>query len=426
MASLVFVHGIGSRKTTDGSEHPYDVTFRAIGWELFRKKIEWTPVKCQWGDDLGAKLHAGGKSFPSYDGKLAVPAEPDDPIGVWRVLLEDPTFELRALATMTQTGAKGGAPAAAGASGPAVAGPPGGAFAGPPGGAAGGPPGGAIPASVALKARLDGGLTPAGPLQVLLKDSGLEACFAEAVAKVRTAPETPGAISHPQAFRALARAIVAETVRRGMDRGIPPPGGAVLQVMADRTEELLQTGQLFGIPDWAKKALAGWLTNKGARERAALLDAATPLAGDVIVYQAHGHIIRERIREAVSGAAGPVAILAHSLGGIAAAEALVEDAALRNRVRKLITAGSQSGFFYEIDALRTLPYGTDLPPDFPNWLSFWDPRDFLSFKIDGVFTGGRKRRDVRINSELPFPASHSGYWRQSSMWEEVRDFLKEA
>ncbi|QQO12415.1 hypothetical protein JJB99_23380 [Bradyrhizobium diazoefficiens] len=409
MGSLVFVHGIGSRKTTDGSEHPYDVTFRAIGWELFRKKIEWTLVKCQWGDDLGAKLHASGKSFPTYDGRLAVSAEPDDPLGIWRVLLEDPTFELRALVTMAQSGAKSGAPAVAG----------------PPGSAAAGPPGGAIPASVVLQTRLAAGLAPTGPLLVLLKDSGLEACFAEAVAKVRAAPETPGATSHPQAFRALARAIVAQTVRRGMDLGIPPPGGADLQVMVDRTEELLHAGQLFGVTDWAKKALAGWLTNKGARERAALLGAATPLAGDVIVYQAHGDLVRNRIREVVSAAAEPIAILAHSLGGVAATEALVEDASMRSRVRKLITAGSQPGFFYEIDALRTLPYGTKLPTNFPDWLSFWDPRDFLSFKIDGVFTGGGTRRDTRVDSELPFPASHSGYWRQSSMWEEVRDFLKE-
>jgi hypothetical protein len=400
MGSLVFVHGIGSRKATDGGEHPYDVTCRAIGWELFRKSIEWKLVKCQWGDDLGARLHADGKSFPPYEGKLAVAGEPDDPAGMWRVLLEDPSFELRALATMLQSGAVRGAPIASG------------------------PPGTAIPASVALQARLAAGLTPKGPLLDQLKQFGLEACFAQAVANVRTAPETQGAIPHPQAFRALARAIVARTVRCGMDLGVPPPGRADLDVMVQHTEQLLQDGQLFGIPDWAKKALAGWLTGKGARERAALLEAATPLAGDVIVYQAHGDRIRERIREVVAQAPEPVAILAHSLGGVAATEALSEDATTRGRVKKLITAGSQPGFFYEIDALRTLPYGGHLPDGFPDWLNFWDPRDFLSFVVDGVFTGGGTRRDVQVDSGLPFPASHSGYWRQSSVWEAVRDFLK--
>lgn len=401
MGSLVFVHGIGSRKATDGSEHPYDVTYRAIGWELFRKKIQWNLVKCQWGDDLGARLHAEGRSFPPYEGRLAVVGEPDDPAGIWRVLLEDPNFELRALATMLQSGGTQSSPIASG------------------------PPGTAVPASVALRTRLAAGLAPQGPLLQRLQQYELETCYAQAVVDVRTAPETQVAISHPQAFRALARAIVAHAVRRGMDLGVPPPGRDDLDLMVQQTEQLLQDGQLFGIPDWAKKALAGWLTSKGARERAALLEAATPLAGDVIVYQAHGGRIRDRIRQVVSRAPEPVAVLAHSLGGVAATEALAEDATTRARVKKLITAGSQPGFFYEIDALRTLPYGIQLPSGFPDWLNFWDPRDFLSFVVDGVFTGGGLRKDIRVDSGLPFPASHSGYWRQSSVWEAVGDFLKE-
>jgi hypothetical protein len=402
MGSLVFVHGIGSRAATDGGEHPYDATCRAIGWELFFKKIEWKLVKCQWGDELGARLRADGKSFPPYEGKLAVAGEPDDAAGVWRILLDDPSFELRALATMLKSGAaaQGVAPV-------------------PPG-----PPGATIPPSVALQARLAAGITPAGPLLEQLKRFELEGCFGRAVDAVKADPETQGAVPHPQAFRAIARAIVARTVRCGVDLGIPPPGGADLELMVQNLEPLLREGQLFGIPDWAKKALAGWLTSKGERQRAVLLSAASPLAGDVIVYGVHGNRIRDRIREVVAHAPEPVAILAHSLGGIAAAETLAEDPATRERVKRFITVGSQSGFFYEIDALCTLPFGTRLPSDFPDWLNFWDPRDFLSFVVDGVFTGGGTRTDVRADSGLPFPASHSGYWRQSIVWERVKDFLK--
>jgi hypothetical protein len=402
MGSLVFVHGIGCRAATDGREHPYDVTCRAIGWELFYNGIGWEIVKCQWGDDLGARLHAGGKSFPPYEGKLAIAREPDDPAGIWKVLFKDPSFELRALAAMLKSSATQGKQILSG------------------------PPGTTMPTSVALQVRLAAGIAPRGPLLDQLKRFELEACFARAVDDVRADPEMQSAMPHPQAFRAIARAIVARTVRCGMDFGMPPPGGADLHLMVQNIEELLQEGQLFGVPDWAKKALAGWLTGKGERERAALLAAASPLAGDVIIYAAHGDRIRERIREVVARAAEPIAILAHSLGGVAAAEMLSEDATSRGRVKKLITAGSQPGFFYEIDALRALPYGRPLPETFPDWLNFWDPRDFLSFVIEEVFTGGGGRRDVRIDSALPFPASHSGYWRQAAMWETVKDFLKEA
>lgn len=125
----------------------------------------------------------------------------------------------------------------------------------------------------------------------------------------------------------------------------------------------------------------------------------------------------------IAEAPEPVAVLAHSLGEVATAEVLCETPALRQRVKKFITAGSQPSYFYEIDSLRTLPFGQPLPADFPDWLNFWDPRDFLSFLVAPVFAGGGARTDVEIKSGLPFPASHSGYWRQLTTWNEVKDFL---
>jgi hypothetical protein len=65
MGSLVFVHGIGVRAPTDGGEHPFEATCRAIQWELFFADIPWKLVKCGWGDDLGAHLRADGKSIRS-------------------------------------------------------------------------------------------------------------------------------------------------------------------------------------------------------------------------------------------------------------------------------------------------------------------------------------------------------------------------
>jgi hypothetical protein len=244
---------------------------------------------------------------------------------------------------------------------------------------------------------------------------------------VQAARETADAIRHPQAARAIARAIVANTVQIGLGEGIRPPGLAGLDDLAVDTEQILRPAQLGAIRDYARLAFAGigarLATRWGVGQRETLPLGVTPIAGDVIYYQAHGERIRARIHETVAKAPGPVALMAHSLGGIASVEAMCENPDTRKRVKKFVTAGSQSGFFYEIDALRTLPFGQALPDDFPDWLNFWDSRDFLSFVTKDVFSGGGSRTDVEIESGLPFPASHSGYWRQSLTWQRVKTFL---
>jgi hypothetical protein len=390
VGSLVFVHGIGVRAREDGGQHPFDATCKAIRYELTLNQIERTLIPCNWGDDLGAKLLADGSSIPGLVGKLAVAALPDDPAGLWAALLDDPTFELRALAAM------GATPAAA--------------------------PPGHRPPWLEINAHL-AGLKASGLLEQRLERLDLHPAFERAVHEVRADPATAIALQHPQAARAIGRAVVARMMRIALEEGIPLPPMIELEKIATGTEQLLREGQLAGIGDWAKEVIMAWATSWGDRRRATLTSAATPTAGDVLLYQAHGEVIRTRIREIAAEAPQPVAVLAHSLGGIAAVETLCEDAALRTRVTKLVTAGSQSGLFYELDVLRKLPFGTPLAPDFPEWLNFWDPRDFLSFLVEPVFNGGRARRDVEVNSGLPFPASHSGYWRQSTTWDEIKSFL---
>ena len=395
MGSLVFVHGIGVRAPTDGGKHPLDATCQAIEWELYLKKIEWKLIKCVWGDDLGARLPANAKSIPKPRGRLGVAALPDDPAGLWEILLNDPTFELRALAAMP-----------AGGIGVAPLGPP-----------------GVRPAWVDLQQRLAAGIQPTEALEKQLKRFAVQDCYRRAVAEVQADPAVAAAIMSPEAPRAIARAIVARTLRIALQEGIPVPGLDDVEAIVSDTEQLLRPAQLGGIGDWAGSVLLGWGTSWGARRRDTLSTQATPIAGDVIYYQAHGDRIRERIRTVIAEAPEPVAVLAHSLGGVATAEVLCETPALRQRVKKFITAGSQPSYFYEIDSLRTLPFGQPLPADFPDWLNFWDPRDFLSFLVAPVFAGGGARTDVEIKSGLPFPASHSGYWRQLTTWNEVKDFL---
>jgi hypothetical protein len=147
MGSLVFVHGIGVR--APAGKDPYET---------------------RSGDDLGAKLAGGGNSFPKRTGQLAVVAQPEDPAALWDLLLDDPSFELRALAAMLIE-----MPTAA------VTGPP-----------------GQAPPWVVLQQRLNGGLVPAGQLAVKLKTFELEAPFAAAVKEVQADPAAKNAIRHPQ------------------------------------------------------------------------------------------------------------------------------------------------------------------------------------------------------------------------------------
>ena len=115
--------------------------------------------------------------------------------------------------------------------------------------------------------------------------------------------------------------------------------------------------------------------------------AITPAIGDILHYQAVGRDIRQLIREKLKSIESDVFILAHSLGGMACFELMVEarrdgvDDRL-NQVKELITAGSQAPLLYEFNALQTLRKGSPLPADFPKWINLYDENDLLSYRAD--------------------------------------------
>ncbi|MGH7471395.1 MAG: hypothetical protein ACRENP_25885 [Longimicrobiales bacterium] len=91
------------------------------------------------------------------------------------------------------------------------------------------------------------------------------------------------------------------------------------------------------------------------RRRGDLMDGASPMVGDILLYQCRGHRIRDFLSRRIREVTPPVVILAHSLGGVAAVDLLVQDD-LSERVALLVTAGSQAPYFYEINALASLEY----------------------------------------------------------------------
>ena len=406
---MIFVHGTGVRA------QGFNQTYVQVQEQVAKLKGKCEVCPCFWGEALGAQLHFGGKSIPDYDATKS--AEAEDPateeeamLTLWRLLFLDPLFEFR---LMSDRWTKGGA----------------GAF-------------GVSPLEKRLQAPLD--TRPrAATLRALLPKLELERAYEQAVEWLRKEPEFKKSVGDDRAPLIVARALVArmaELTAIEWENFLSPlkvnPGlrNALVEAIAQALTE-----QTYGLlSDLAAAVLkplaAGVGTHYVRRHRGEVSDASAPAAGDILLYQARGGPIRDRIRAAIAGAEPPVVLLAHSLGGIACVDLLAEgeDAAHpgKGRVSLLITAGSQAPYFYEIGALQSLPVTAAtpnvpldqrLPKHFPAWLNFYDPRDFLSYQGQTLF--GQKITDKRVNNGLAFPDSHSGYWSNSEVWATIGQHL---
>jgi len=223
---------------------------------------------------------------------------------------------------------------------------------------------------------------------------------------------------------ASAHALVATLQQQLADDNMPALSIQCRDELVDTCVNSLG-GRELGVKDWITSRLVGfglrWATAKARREREALFSAAYPAAGDILLYQARGQAIRDFIAQQVLACGDGVAILAHSLGGIACVDLLVERAL--PQVELLVTAGSQAPFLYEIGALSQLPCGDPLPAHFPRrWLNFYDLNDLLSYSAARLFKGVAE--DVRVDSGQPFPDSHSAYWTQPALWQALGPALK--
>lgn len=158
--------------------------------------------------------------------------------------------------------------------------------------------------------------------------------------------------------------------------------------------------------------------------RAGASRAIAPAVGDILHYQAVGQKVRDLIRVKIQSIPNDVFILAHSLGGIACFELMVE--ARResqdslNMVKALITAGSQAPLLYEFDALQKLKKGEPLPVRFPQWLNLYDENDLLSYRADRLFN---IKADKQVDSMLPPLEAHSAYWKLDETWKAIRNLI---
>jgi len=392
MGSIIFVHGTGVRRQN------FDATYELIAKNLAAFQPAYELRRCFWGAEHGTRLRAGGESIPGYlqkGGKgLPVGGDPaDEAVALWSLLYYEPLYELRALANAVPT------PTAAG-------------FQDPPSGD--------------LRDRLEG-FEPSPDLMHLMAEAGLLGTWEEAyryVSESRECAEALLTISNSAAGHrnALARAIVAKATTLAIANGAPAPDGEVREQIVEHIVDGLGGGER-GVSSWFKeqaKTLAlKWLTGQGEELRGELSDRAFPNAGDILLYQARGEGIRSFIRDEIGRATAPITLLAHSLGGIACVDLL----ALEHipNVKMLVTVGSQAPFLYELDSLVSIRFGTPLPPHFPDWINFYDPRDFLSYVGAGVFKN--RVKDLPVYSNQPFPESHGAYWRNPSFWRTLQPFL---
>lgn len=388
--TVLFVHGTGVRKLA------YESSAARIsrGLREVDPDIKFEP--CLWGEAHGARLGLNGVSIPAFNGPVAEPAEETQMEALWELLAQDPLFELRELS----------------ASNPDEL---------------------AAPNDQEFKDKLMAAvesLARNSELLVLSREHALTKQWQEAVEGVATSKVAQMAIDaalneNASLCLGLARAVVAFLQLRLLQDNSAVLPASLRDVLVRKCFDALGGGELGPVSDWVTNKLKGlglrWATAKAKRERDALYTAAAPTAGDVLLYQARGKNIRDFIAKRIGECGDDVVVFAHSLGGIACVDLLIQQSL--PQVKMLVTVGSQAPFMYEIGALTSLPFREPLPSHFPaKWINFYDCNDLLSYMASTVFEG--RATDHEVQSGLPFPMSHSAYWDLPQLWETLAPQLK--
>ncbi|GHB19234.1 hypothetical protein GCM10010377_06350 [Streptomyces viridiviolaceus] len=382
MTAVVFIHGTGVR------EPGFSALAGRVAAGLTALRDGLRVVPYYWGGAHGATFAAAGASLPPAPGRSRGP-DVDDGTAVWAALYADPYAEL----TLAAAGAK-----------PAVELPP-----------------GSVPPDRTLRTRLTA-LAAEGDAPAAELGPGL----ARAVTDLAAHPllgAAAAALGPDDLAAVAARCLTARVVAGALDSDAPlVPVGGVRDAVADRLAQTLGAparGTERGLRSLMLRVAGSAASRAVVRRRRALTEAAHPAAGDVLRYLSRGEAVRAGLRGLISGLEPPVAIVAHSLGGIIALDTLVLTPL--PQVRLLVTAGSQGPFLYESGSLPSLEHPAPLPPHVPDWLNLYDPRDLLGHVGAGLFPG--RVTDVAVDSRQPFPAAHSAYWTNPAVYRHIVDRL---
>lgn len=436
MTTILFVHGTGVRLKR------YQSTLAHIEERLNVSPSSRFRLRgCLWGDLLGANFNAGHDSVPTFqDSGGKEMTEHEVKRQTWSLLAADPLCELR-LACLNKEDYRGGVP-------------------GEP------TPGNRMDRALRQLSEsvnasyLDSVGTNAGRhteetssdrtlqvqhLRAALKQAGIRHVFESATSLVRegTVFKKLIRVAEPPIGKyldALANAIVAQAILIVAESDDSQPLVEIDEDLRDditgRVRSLLGPREaavmdpivkiLGGIGSFAFRAasypglLAGTSYVRGRRGQ--VTDEMSLIANDILLYQCRGEPIRSLIREHICELEPPVVLLGHSLGGVACVDLLISEN-LQDRVKLLISVGSQAPYFYEINALQSLKYEKHhtLPDHFPPWVNLYSPRDFLSYVGEKIFPG--RIIDREVTTWQPFPQSHSAYWTRPQTYEFIREAI---
>ena len=401
MTTLLFVHGTGVRSAA------YDASLATVKAQAGVYLPGVQVQGCLWGDLLGARLHDAGASVPSYELGQSLAAQQRRDTGKeqevrWRLLYEDPLYELRSYAAL--------ALAADGLGGSSRS------------------PLAKSPSQVALGrlrslSSTDGALARAGHLALRLVPQA--AALLEADDAFATALDGDALADTARSRAVIARAFVAAWAVVAERDLLPVLDGELRDRLYQDVVAVLG-GATKGLKDEFIGALGGLASRLATpvlrARRTAVTDGSVAATNDILLYQTRhgGEAIRDFIAQRIRACTPPVYLLAHSLGGIACVELLVLADDLD--VAGLVTCGSQAPYLYESDALGALRWKAPLPVHFPKrWLNVFDLNDMLSYVGAGVFPG--RVTDHEVQSRQPFPQSHGAYWTNDQLWTKLAGFI---
>jgi len=379
---LLFVHGTGVRQSG------YDESAAKIGRRLADSGLDIQLAECRWGESLGVEPQQARLSIPGYEDTGGTGLVDREEI-LWNALLHEPAIEMHQLAMSKRKLASSGTDGRDGVFKRLLA------LADEP------PPGFA-------EHELDEFLPAA-----------VEAVRQDYERLLQSLPDylEPGDLG-----MVFARTIVVRVLIGAAERERSPLDTGQRVKLIDSIKTIL-VGERRGVFGKALGMLAPLVTPYIVGNRGKLTDIVTGQVGDILCYQANGAEIRQFIADRLRALGDDdVVVFAHSLGGIASLEAIIEHKP--GNVVALVTFGSQAPLLLEIGALAQLKPGNPLPPAVPHWLNFHDLNDPLSYVAGKLFS--KRVSDYQVNSGRGFMAAHSAYLDSDQMWTQLFAFLKPA
>ncbi|MEO6397474.1 MAG: hypothetical protein ABIP13_03290 [Tepidiformaceae bacterium] len=392
--TLFFVHGTGVRKSD------YEATLDDIREGCAREPRFANVViadNCPWGEDLGTNGKLVELTLPPQDRTRALaPALTADQLelALWSILLEDPLFELRIASQQPpepglSIGRQPPDVAAEAVLARIMASPP----------AAAGVPG----------ARISAGAKSLG-----------------AAPELSAAALAAGTADDPELVQIVARSVVAFALKP-VPGEVSRPAAALDGALRDAAVDAVRTAfapTTRGLRSWVKDkvtdTIKGIATDRLVDRRAGLTGGALPTIGDIFFHLRRGSIFIDYVAEKLAAWPEPIVAVGHSLGGVILVDLLSRGT--HPPVAKLVTAGSQAPLFFSMDSLETLRPGNTPSPPFVPWLNIYDRSDFLSYLAGEVFGENAAIKDEEVRSGVPFPDSHSAYWKQARTYQLISNF----